>query len=203
MLQGQIEKYSWANEIEAWTVAAVKGRTVDEVISIYGGDSADPIGTYHFAQMFDLQGDDPYNLKFHVQTFNRPPYVVVIENNGWSGSVPEIARRCSADDGQFFSVFWSLTGSGAVTQAIDGVVTAHFAALYPFSLEPPQPGDLRPDWATGPALDVELAWPACMALLEQQTGMAFDPSWLTEQRPTYRIPDAHWLLRDVEGTDRP
>lgn len=195
---GLIDKYAWVKDIEAWTVAVVEGATVDDVIRIYGGNPGVSVGNYYFADMADLQGaGEPEPLKFHVQVFNHDRYVVALENNGYTGSVPEIARRCSAGDGRFFSVFWNVNAFGMLTQAIGGKVTASVEALYPV-LPESYPHEVRPTWATGPQVDVESAWQTCLALMEQQTGLAFKPRWLTEKRPTYRIPDPDAMLRDVE-----
>lgn len=68
------------------------------------------------------------------------------ENNGWSGSHVEIAGRCSAGGGSFFSVYWGVDAFGLLTQAVDGELTARFESLYPFDPDPPQPGDIRPSW---------------------------------------------------------
>lgn len=43
----------------------------------------------------------------------------------------------------------------------------------------------------------------CLAMLEQQTGLVFDPSWLSMPLPTYRIPDPDALLKDVENARLP
>ena len=203
MLDDLIGKYAWVKQVEAWTVAVVEGHATDEVIRIYGGDPDESVGDYHFAQMADLQGSGtPEPLRFHLQVLTQGRHVVAIENNGWSGSMPEIARRCSADGGRFFSVYWNVNAFGMLTQAIDGTVTACFEFLYPFVPEP-YPHEIRPDWAIGPEINVELARQACFALMEQQAGLAFDPYWLTDMRPTYRIPDPDMLLKDVENARRP
>ena len=190
MLEDLIDKYTWVNEIEAWTVAVVEGRTPEEVIRIYGGDSDKPVGDYLFSQMYDLQGDDPDSLRFHLQVLDRGRHVVTLENNGWGGNLPEIARRCSVHSGRFFSVHWDTHAKGMLTQAIDGKVTAYFESFYPIAPEEPQqPAEIRPQWAIGAEVDLGLAWQTCFALMEQQTGVAIDPYWLGEQRPTYRIPE--------------
>ena len=193
-----IDKYAWVSEIEAWTVAVVTGRPADEVIRIYGGDPASPVGEHYFAQMPDLQGGGyPDSLRFHLQILNPGNHVVAIENNGWSGSVPEIARRCSANGGKFFSVYWNVNAFGMLVEAIDGKITAHFESLYPIAPDPPQPGEVRPAWAIGPETDPGLAWPTCLALMEQRTGLAVEQQWLSTPLPTYHIPDPDLLLKDV------
>ncbi|WP_309117048.1 DUF6461 domain-containing protein [Saccharothrix sp.] len=193
-------RYAWVNEIEAMTVAIVRGSTSAQVLDVYGGNPTS-VGDYPFAQLADLQGDGT-DMRFHVQFIDLDDRVVVLENNGWSGSLPEIARRCSADGGEFFSVYWNVNGFGLVTAADDGTVTARFEHLYPYA---PQaaPHEVRPDWAIGPEVEVETATQVCFALMEQRTGVEFDPSWLAVRRPTYQVPDPHWLYRRVEGADKP
>jgi hypothetical protein len=202
LLADLMEKYAWTSDVEAWTVAVVEARPAQDVIRIYGGDPADPVGEYYFAQARDLQGGSD-SLKFHVQTIELDNHIVAIENNGWTGSVPEIARRCSEHNGRFFSVYWNVNAFGILTQAINGRITAYFESLYPIAPEPPQPGEIRPTWAMGQEIEPESAWRACLALMEQQTGLAFDPQWLNEPLPTYRIPDPDVMLSDVEGARTP
>jgi hypothetical protein len=204
VLKDMIDKYAWVNDIEAWTVAVVSGQPADEVVRIYGGDPASPVGDYFFAQARDLQGGAyPDPLRFHLQVLSHGDHVVALENNGWSGSVPEIARRCSAHGGHFFSVYWNVNAFGMLVEAIDGKVTAYFESLYPIAPEPPQSGEVRPAWAVGPETEPGAAWPTCLALMQQQTGLAFDQRWLSTPLPTYGIPDPDELLKDVENARVP
>ncbi|MDQ3576733.1 MAG: hypothetical protein M3443_03845, partial [Actinomycetota bacterium] len=77
-----------------------------------------------------------------------------------------------------------------------------FGSLYPFAPnDPSQPGEVRPAWSIGEQIDIELAWPACFALMEQQTGLVMRPEWLEVQRPTFAIPDPHSLFRSVANAD--
>ena len=184
-------------------MAVVEGRTADDVLCIYGGDPNNSIGEFTFAQLSHMKGrGEPYPIEFNVILPYVDQHVVAVENDGYSGSIPEIARRCSANGGRFFSVYWNVNAFGLMTQAVDGEVTAYFEHLYPFAPEP-ESNEIRPDWAIGPELDVTLAKQACLALMEQQTGLAFDPFWLNDARPAYRIPDPHSMLKDVEGAERP
>jgi hypothetical protein len=197
-----IDKYAWVNEIEAWTVSVVEGRRRDDVVRAFGGDPADPAGEFTFAGVDAQRGPQVDHLEFYVQLLTVGDHVVAIEHNGWSGSLPEIARRCSTDGGRFFSVYWNVNGFGMITQAIDSAVTACFEALYPFGATQNQ-GERRPDWAIGSEDDVDRAWQVDMALLEQQTGVAVDPAWLQTPLLTYSIPDPHWHYRDVVGAEHP
>jgi hypothetical protein len=200
-LDALIGKYTWVKEIEAWTVSVMPRRPVEEVVQIYGRDQAEPMGELAFADMEHHRGSDLRRVEPFVQVLHHDEHTVTLENAGWSGSLPEIARRCSAGGGWFFSVSWNIHAAGMVTQAVDGTIVAYFESL--FSIEPePRGGDRRPEWAIGPEVEPELAWQVCMAQLEQQTGVAVEKTWLDEPYPTYRIPEPYWLYRDVEGADR-
>ena len=193
-------KYAWVNEIEGWTVSVMRRRPTEDVVQIYGRGDAEPMGELAFAAMDEHRGPELDRVELFVQVFRHEEHTVTLEHHGWSGSFPEIARRCSAG-GWFFSVNWNIHAAGMVTQADDGVVVAHFESL--FSIEPePRGGDRRPEWAIGPRVEPGIAWQVCMAQLEQQTGVVVERQWLTEPYPTYRIPEPYWLYRDVEGADR-
>jgi len=197
-----VGKYAWADEIEGWTVAVMRRRPVDEVVAIYGGDPSNPIGDVAFADMNDHRNVDTDELELFVQVLTYGEHTVTIEQHGWSGALPEIARRTSADSGWFFSVYWNIHAAGFVTQAIDGVITARFESLYPFGPEA-EAWEVRPSWALGPEIDVQLAWQVDLALLEQQTGVEVEARWLREPLPTYRVPEPYWLYRGVAGADQP
>jgi len=74
--------------------------------------------------------------------------------------------------------------------------------LHPTAPDADHPGELRPDWAIGPEVDVDVVRQTCMAQLEQQTGVEIDPAWLDTPLPTYSVPDPHWPYRDVAGADK-
>ncbi|MFC4851928.1 DUF6461 domain-containing protein [Actinophytocola glycyrrhizae] len=196
-----VGNYSWVNEIEGWTVSVMRSRPTAEVIRVYGRDQEVPLGDVPFADMDRHRGPDTGAVELFVQVVRHEQCTVTLEHNGWSGALPEIARRCSADGGWFFSVYWNIHAAGMVTQAIDGHITAQFEPLYPMTPDV-QPGERRPAWAIGPEVELGLTRQVCMAQLEQQTGVAVRQEWLTEPLPTYRIPEPYWLYRDVEGADR-
>lgn len=193
--------YAWVNEIDGWTVAVMRRRPIADVVRIYGAGEAEPMGESTFAATDGLRGPDLDRLELFVQVLEHGEHTVALEHNGWSGAFPEIARRCSADGGWFFSVNWNVNAAGMVTHAVDGQVIARFESV--FSIEPePRGGDRRPAWAIGPRVDPRLAWQVCMAQLEQQTGVEVEERLLHEPAPTYRIPEPYWLYRDVEGADQ-
>lgn len=200
-LDALVSRYAWVNEIEGWTVAAMRRRPIEDVVRIYGGDDAVPVGDAVFVTMDEYRGPDLDRLEPFVQVLPVGEHTVTLEHNGYSGALPEIARRCSTRGGSFFSVYWNIHAAGAVTQAVDGVITAQFEPLYPLAPDE-QPWERRPEWAVGPEVELGLTRQVCMALLEQQTGVAVEQAWLTEPHPTYRIPEPYWLYRDVDGADR-
>lgn len=90
-----------------------------------------------------------------------------------------------------------------LVEAIDGKVTAHFESLYPIAPAPPQLGEIRPTWAGRPETEPGSAWPTCLAVMEQQTGLAIDRQRLATPGPTYRMPDPDERLKDVENARLP
>lgn len=193
-----IRKYEWVTDIEAWTIAVIKGRSFDEVVRIYGGDSSEPAGELSFAAVDERRAG---HVEFYLRIVSHGDALVAIENDGYSGAFPEIARRCSVGGGELFSVYWNIHAAGVVTHAVDEAITARFESLFPIEPEP-RGGDRRPDWAVGPEVEPQLAWQVSMAQLEQRTGVEVDPEWLRMPLPTYRIPDPYWLYRDLDGADR-
>ncbi|MDX8029384.1 DUF6461 domain-containing protein [Lentzea sp. BCCO 10_0856] len=194
-----IDRYQWAQQLDVvMTFAIIRGRSVNEVVRIYGGHPEQrQLMTMVEAEDAGLDdGDD-----FHFQVFEHQDAVVALENNGWSGTVPEIARRASAGDGYFFSVHWNGNGMFRITEAHAGTVTAYFEPT--FGAQPAAPDDVIPEWGVGLQLQPDELRAACLALVEQQTDVAFDQEWLVKKLPTFRIPDPDELLREVEGSRTP
>jgi uncharacterized protein DUF6461 len=181
----ELRRYAWVREVEAWTVAVIDGMTVAEVVRCYGGDPDASVGARRY-------GDLGQSL---VQVFRVGCQVVALENDGYSGAVEGMAKRCSVR-GRFFSLYWNVNAFGLVIEAVGGALTAHFEHLYPFLPEAADQWDLRPEWAIGPRVDVESARAVCMALLEQRTGVVVEPEWLGQPRPAYQVPDPDVFLGD-------
>lgn len=195
-----IERYSWIERLDVvMTVAVIQGRTEQEVVSVYGGDPSRS-AMMTFSEAEDA-GSEEFGEYFHCQVFSHGHDVVALENNGWSGSIPEIARRASEDGGRFFSVFWNVNGVFRIVQAVDGQVVAWFDPMY--GGERVGPADLIPEWISGLSLQTGHLRAASLALIEQQTGLAFDRRLLNTRLPTYRIPDPDVMLNDVENARLP
>ncbi|GLZ43204.1 DUF6461 domain-containing protein [Actinokineospora sp. NBRC 105648] len=201
-MRSLIEHYLWIEDPSldlVWTIAVVRSTSVDRVVRTYGGDPSQPVEmTFQEAEADAAEQPGAY---FNAQAFSAGHHVVVIENNGWSGSVPELGRRASVDDSHYFSFYHSHTGN-RVLQAVDGQVTACFDPM--FVGYPAAQADLTPDWTAGLEAEFEKHYKAtCLAVMEQQTSVAFDRAWLDEKLPTYRIPDPDVLFRNVDNARTP
>lgn len=194
------ERNGWLDQARDMDLplAVITGHSAGEVVSAYGGDPTKPVDTVPFRHAFVSEED--FGRYFHLQVKSLDGHVVAIEPNGWSGNVPEIARRLSAGGRQFFSVYWSPSAFG-VLQAIDGAVTACFD---PVLFDSAAPFDVIPSWASeADFADAGRLRSTCLAMLEQQTGLAVERAWFDEPLPVYRIPDPDNLLKDVANARLP
>ncbi|MEV1116136.1 DUF6461 domain-containing protein [Actinosynnema sp. NPDC049800] len=193
-----IDSYDWIEHQDVvMTFAVIQRSTVQEVVRVYGGDPAkSQLMTTIEAE--DAALDD--RGCFYVQVFEHETSVIALENNGWSGTVPEIARRASAGGATFFSVHWNVNGLFRVTEAEDGTVTASFD---PMRVDADDLGDLVPAWAAEVPFAIGKLRATSLAAAGERTGVAFDQAWLATKLPTYRIPDPDVLLEGVEGARLP
>jgi hypothetical protein len=75
-------------------------------------------------------------------------------------------------------VFWNLNANYKLTQAENGKLTAFFDPL-PVQ-HPAPPGETYPDWIRDMVFTDESLHAVLLAIVEQQTSLAFDPAWLAE-----------------------
>jgi hypothetical protein len=188
-------RYAWADEAHdlAWTVAVIQHFPSERILSAYGGKAAAALGELTFAEATKERNDhfDSYAV---LQLLSQHAGVVAIEPNGWTGNLPEIARRSSTPRGRFFSVYWSPVAL-QVLQAENGRITASFDPS--FVGLPAGASDLLPGWLGDGDFPLEHLRASCLAAMEQQTGVAFERDWLTIRLPTYRIPDPDEMLKHV------
>lgn len=196
-----IDRYAWIKEYDTlgWTAAVIQGRTEPEVVKIYGGDTSQPLEPRPFSDA--VMPEDDYGSWFYLQTVATDRFVVAIENNGWTGTLPEIGRRASTDGGRFFSVYWTVEGRWRILEAEDGQVTAYFDVAR--AVYRTDPFDKLPSWIDEVDLSDENLDATCLAIMEQQTGAAFEPAWLQRDLPTYRTPDPDEMLKGVENARVP
>lgn len=182
---GDRERYLWVDDDFdlAWTVAVVEGATEQSAVAAYGGNrQAEPVGRMEFPQAF--VAEDDLGDYFFIQLVSLGQHTLVIENNGWLGTVPEIVQRASVGGG-FFSVYWSPSGD-RIVQAVNGELVASFE---PLSVgEVSGEGDVCPAWLRDVVFTTEGLHSTMLAVMEWQTGLVFDRQWLRERLPTYRIP---------------
>lgn len=190
------EKYNWITHLDVvLTLSVVSGRTPDDVVGIYGGNPSEP-KLMTTVEAEDAQLNDEGFA--YVQAFEHKSTAILLENNSWTGTVPEIARRASTGEAHFISVHWNVNGAFQVVEAIDGKVMAFFD---PMRVGQNDPGEVQPAWLD----DVEFLpghhRTACLALVERQTGIVFEQEWLVKKLSTFRIPNVDELLRGVEGAN--
>ncbi|WP_139190605.1 hypothetical protein [Actinokineospora iranica] len=179
-----MNRYTWVDTAYdlSWTVAVSRGRTVDEVRVAYGVDQGIGLLTFGQADAERAEHLGDYGL---VQFKAHGEYLVAIEPNGWVGNGAEVACVLSRPTGLFFSVYWSVNGHQLV-QAVDGRITGRFDPT--FIGLPAGANDLLPGWVGDDEFPLEHLRSASLAAMERRTGLSFDPVWLTEPLPTYRIP---------------
>lgn len=182
-----LDRYQWANEDYdlSWTVAAVEGRPEAEVIRAYGGDPNHPIGLMPFADTMALVSEEDLGDYGFIQTMATGRHVVVLENNGWLGSRPELAERVTADGGKFFSVQWSPVTS-RIVQAENGKLLADFEPL--FANE--DTDELVPQWAHEAVFTADGLRAAILLALEEQAGARVERVWLEQELAVYRVQQA-------------
>jgi hypothetical protein len=180
------DRYAWADTAYdlAWTVAVIQGRAEREAVAAYGGSVKTMIGRLAFetANTKRIERMGEYGV---LQIKAIDDSAVAIEPNGWTGNVPAVARRLSISGGYFFSVYWS-PSAFQILQAHDGQVTGLFDPN--FVGLPAGANDMLPGWVADHTFPLAHLKSACLAALEQQTGLAFDQDWLSEPLPTYGIP---------------
>lgn len=198
-----ISKYAWADEDDdlVLTLGVFLPGSIAKATSTYGAETQDIDILTHYDAWVPQEDFGSY---FRVQivralgSVSGP--VVAIEPNGWTGAVPEIARRAS-EGGGFFSVHWSMSGNRRIVEAVSGKVTAFFN---PFLIgEPGGMGDVVPDWVEDAVFDIDRPNATSFAAVELRTGVEVERAWFTEALPTYRIPDPDVLLAGVEGARAP
>lgn len=193
-----IEGYDWVQRLDiVLTFAVVTGSSEDDIVQVYGGDPTKRT-SLTIAEAEDATLDDPG--AFNFQVFTHSSSVVALENNGWSGTVPEIARRASAG-GRFISVHWNVNGLFRITEAIKGEVTAYFEPSS--GARQVAPDEVVPAWVSGVEFTAGRLRATCLALMEVETGVAFERQWCETKLPTYRIPDPDVLLAGVANARTP
>ncbi|WP_405935361.1 DUF6461 domain-containing protein [Streptomyces sp. NBC_00726] len=177
--QELVSRHAWADADEpiAFTFSVIAGKTEDEVVRAFGGDpgASRPMT---FDEAAAEQASHLYEDHHLLGVVTAGRHVVAIES-GYYGCIPEIARRASADGGEFFSVYADVNARYEVMHALDGSVDGMFD---PSLLEDAAWMDPKPDvpaWAEGIGFHAETLCAESMALMEHTMGAAVDPALMT------------------------
>ncbi|WTW93787.1 DUF6461 domain-containing protein [Streptomycetaceae bacterium NBC_01309] len=203
MLDTLVERYRWAEQdgLVALTITVVTGRTEEEVVAAFGGTQA-PRRIMTFRQIGDVLAL-PEAGSFHpMLVVSTDSCVVTIENTGYHGSIPEIARRASAQGGRFFSAYWDMHGDHQVMYAEDGRVQVVFDPVdtrrTPAGLAVP-----LPRWADGVRPDASSAGASCLALMERVMSVQIDRDWMHKPLSAVILGDPATMFDDPEAAWRP
>jgi Family of unknown function (DUF6461) len=127
-----------------------------------------------------------------------PGWVLVIENNGWQGSRPEVLRRVSAGT-RAISVYWSTAASPRLSYALDGVIVAGVNAHQPDAVYGADPASIREHLDPGVRADENDLVAALIHLAERVTGVSANSNWFTGPFLTATI--TPWLDDPTPATD--
>lgn len=197
-----VARYAWAdsNTLQACTISVVAGKSEDDVIRAFGGDPGES-RLMTFAEAVDEQCDHLYEEYELLRVLTSKEHVVAIEW-GYHGSLPEIARRASADGGEFFSVHWDVNARHQVMRAVDGRVDGAFDPAEVEDAAWAESEDEIPSWAAGVAFRMGSLCAESFALMERVTGAAVDPAWIDTPLRTVLLaapgqlfggPESSWL----------
>nr|WP_285556841.1 DUF6461 domain-containing protein [Streptomyces hygroscopicus] len=194
-----VARYAWADadELDAYTFSVIAGKAENEVIRAFGGDpgASRPMT---FAETVEEQAAHLYEDHELLRVLTVDRRVIAIEW-GYHGSIPEVARRASADGGEFFSVYRSVNARHQVMHALDGHVDGEFD---PFELEDAawmDPEPAVPAWAEGVAFHRESLCAESFALMERTMGVAIDPGWMHAALRTVLLTSPSKLFGESEA----
>jgi Family of unknown function (DUF6461) len=197
-----MDHYAWADDPTldlTWCVSVTVGSSQVAVVRAFGGDP----GEARHMTFTEAEADagDHLGEYSNLLVLCQNHHVVTIDGYGYSGTVPETARRVSANGGRFFAFHVDMNGNGRIIQAENGTVSAFLEPLFVNDRDISHPW--RPAWVEAMRFPAEHLQAACLTALEEQTGLMFDRRWLTTALPTYRVPDPDLLFQDVPRARTP
>jgi hypothetical protein len=197
-----MERYAWADDPAldlTWCVSVVADSDEAAVVRAFGGEPGG--GTPMTFREAEADAGEHFGEYTNLVVLCHDCHVVTMDGYGYSGTVPEIARRASAGGGRFFGFHTDMNGNSRIVEAEDGVVTAFFEPLFVNDRDIAHPR--RPAWVADTPFPGENMQAACLAALEQRTGLVFERTWLDVVLPTYRIPDPDVFLEGVPQAREP
>ncbi|HSA52210.1 MAG TPA: hypothetical protein VLH10_19155 [Yinghuangia sp.] len=198
-----VERYRWAevDGLVALTISVIAGRSEEEAVAAFGGTRA-PRRIMTFRQIGDLLAI-PEAGSFHPMLIVRAgSCIVTMENTGYHGSIPEIARRASAGGGRFFSAYWDMHGDRQVMYAEDGRVRALFDPVGG-NRTPAGSTVPLPRWAEGVRPEPAAPGASCLALMERAMRVRIDRNWMRQPLSAVILPDPATMFDDPEAAWRP
>jgi hypothetical protein len=181
-------RFDWTEDVEALSLTFVRGLDRSAVIDQLGLRSlgAEPVT---LEEAWDLQsaateggGDDSDDDGGIVQLADLGDWTVVIEDNGYLGSLEENLGPLSAN-GSAVNVFWNVNMVTSFGYAVAGEVVRYFDPIgVDASTGDPLPDEADLDFEPEDADSIGLA----LLLLERLTGEAIDGDWvMTQSRPSF------------------
>lgn len=201
-MRSLMERYAWADDPAldlAWCVSVVEGSDEATVVRLFGGDP-DDARPMTFGEA-EADAGEHFGEYTNLVVLCHDHHVLAMDSYGYSGAVPEIARRASAGRARIFSFHADLNGDSRIVQATDGRIVAYFEPLFVNNRDLSHPW--RPAWVDDVVFQPGHVQAAALAVMEQQTGLVFDRAWLDQPHPTYPVPDPDELLKGVENARRP
>jgi hypothetical protein len=212
MWDEMVRRYGWLRGdervrggelFESYTVSVVRGRTEDEVISGFGGDPAAEPQMLTLAEAIEEESAhggyaDDYAL---LRVVSSGEYVVATEV-GYRGSIPEIARRLSADGGEFFSAYANVNARHQVMHAQDGRVDGRFDPFDVADLEgrgEDDPPEELPAWAQDVAFHTYGLDAEAFALMERTMGLPIRAEWFSSRLRTVPLAAEKTLFDDDDA----
>ena len=172
--------YEWARDVEAMTVAYVRGTNLRQIGALLHFDWA----SERLATFADAEWQQDHDTgSYVVQAEQRDPWVVLVEPNGYLASIPEAVSALSDLD-VAVSVYWNVNAQMRFAMYADGVLVRSFDPLLPDLGPEGQP--LAEEAGLPFGVDGEVPEAAALTLAERLTGVAIDRAWLLDQaRPTW------------------
>ncbi|WP_169947954.1 DUF6461 domain-containing protein [Microbispora sp. H11081] len=182
----------WLETAACWTVVVPHDRRPFSVADIGSRVSGGRPHDVHEAAPLDAL---PYYDGVHpMSAAPAGSAVLLFENNGFLGSLPEVLRRLSRD-GRACGVYWNVEGNNRLSYAADGRVLVSLDAMFSEEWDDDDFAVLEPELRVMTELVAENEddWQAAaMTVVELVTGVRLTTEWLSGEHPylTFQWPVA-------------
>ncbi|MEV7808668.1 DUF6461 domain-containing protein [Microbispora sp. NPDC088329] len=182
----------WLETAVCWTVVVPHDHRPFSVADIgarvSGGSPHDVHGAAPLEALPYYDGGNP------MSAAPAGPAVMLFENNGFLGSLPEVLRRLSRD-GRVCGVYWNVEGNNKLSYAADGRVLVSLDAMFSEEWDDDDFAGLEPELRVMTELlagDEDDWQAAAMTVVELVTGVRLTGEWLAGAHPylTFQWPVA-------------